>query len=191
MKIEYEATFVDIDPAKMRQKLQAAGAKCKRSEYLQRRSVYLFPKGNEVSGGWVRVRDEGDVITMSVKVVDGDRIEDQKEACVEVSDYVEAEHILQALGCIQKAYQETRRELWIINDVEVTIDTWPFLDPFIEIEGASELVVREVAEKLGCSWQEAKFCSVATLYNEVYGTPVDIINNQTPRITFDMENPFV
>jgi hypothetical protein len=29
------------------------------------------------------------------------------------------------------------------------IDEWPFLEPFIEVEGGSELGVRQVSEKLG------------------------------------------
>jgi adenylate cyclase class 2 len=92
---------------------------------------------------------------------------------------------------MQKAYQETLRELWVLSGVEVTIDTWPFLDPFAEIEGASESIVQEVSEQLGFDWDTAKFCAVDQLYEEKYGVSKNKINNETPRIVFDMINPFL
>lgn len=190
MQIEYEATFTNIDKEEMRQKLTSVGATLEREEYTQRRTVFNLPKNNEIKGGWMRIRDEGDKITMSLKVVDGNNIENQKEACITVSDYGEAEMILTSLGCEKKAYQETKRELWILDGVEVTIDTWPFLEPFIEVEGASEELVKSVSNKLEMNWDEAKFCAVDVLYSEKYDIPTDQINNQTPEIIFEMENPF-
>ncbi|MCA9354745.1 MAG: CYTH domain-containing protein [Candidatus Kaiserbacteria bacterium] len=191
MQIEYEATFANVDVDDMRSKLKAANATLQRPEFTQRRSVFHLPEGNHIAGGWMRVRDEGDKITMSVKVVDGENIEDQKESCLTVDSYEEAETFLGTIGCQRKAYQETKRELWLLDEVEVTIDTWPFLPPFVEVEGASEEAVRAVSEKLGFDWTDAKFCSVATLYSEKYDVPEDVINNETPLITFDMENPFI
>jgi len=39
------------------------------------------------------------------------------------------------MGLRQKAYQETRREVWKINDeIEIMLDEWPGISPFIEIE---------------------------------------------------------
>jgi len=35
----------------------------------------------------------------------------------------------------QKAYQETKREIWEMNwKIEFMIDIWPWLNPFIEVE---------------------------------------------------------
>lgn len=191
MQIEYEATFTDINKDEIRSKLKKAGAILEREEFTQRRSVFHLPEGNTIKGGWMRVRDEGDKITMSVKVVDGNKIHDQKESCLTVDNYEEAETFLQTIGCKRKAYQETKRELWLLDEVEVTIDTWPFLEPFIEVEGGSEEAVKAVALKLGMSWDEAKFCAVDVLYAEKYAVTTDRINNQTPEIVFEMDNPFL
>jgi adenylate cyclase class 2 len=152
--------------------------------------TFKFPEGHELQGGWARVRDEGDKITMSVKVVNGSNITDQKESCLTIDNFAEGVEFLKLLGCQEKAYQETKRELWILDDVEITIDEWPFLEPFVEVEGKSEMAVQAVAEKIGFKWVEAKFCVVGTLYSEKYGLAEDIINNHTPKIIFDMENPF-
>lgn len=191
MEIEYEATFTKVDKAKMRVKLKELGAKLMREEFLQKRTVFNPPKSNPIEGGWIRVRDEGDKVTMSLKIVNGAKIEDQKESCVIVDSYTEAELFLKTIGCEWCAYQETKRELWVLDDAEVTIDTWPFLEPFVEVESTSEKKVKAVSEKLGFEWSKAKFCSVDTLYNEKYGTPIEVINDHTPKIIFDMKNPFI
>jgi adenylate cyclase class 2 len=190
MNIEYEATFTSIDKQDMRERLKDAGAQRMRPEFLQKRVVFHLPKGHEITGGWARVRDEGDKITMSVKIVDGNAITDQKEVCLTIDDFHQGRTLLNMMGAQEKAYQETKRELWELDGVEVTIDEWPFLEPFVEVEGGSEEAVRSVAEKLGFAWEYARFCAVGTLYAEKYGLEEDVINNQTPKIVFDMENPF-
>ena len=110
--------------------------------------------------------------------------------CLKVDNFDNAISLLVTIGCVQKSYQETRRELWILDGVEITIDEWPFLEPFVEIEGESEVEVGSVAEKIGFDWSQAKFCSVTNLYEEKYGVSKEVINNQTPKIVFEMANPF-
>jgi adenylate cyclase class 2 len=102
MKIEYEATFPDVDKREVREKLLAVGATLVKPEFLQKRVVFNLPKGHEIPGGWMRVRDEGDRITMSLKVVDGEHIENQKETCLTVDDFDEAVNLLLSLGCEKK-----------------------------------------------------------------------------------------
>lgn len=190
MKIEYEATFPNINKDEIRQRLKAAGAILVRPEFLQKRCTFNFPVGHEVAGGWLRVRDEGDKITMTLKVVDGDKIHNQKEITLKVDDFAEAENLLVTMGCRKKSYQETKRELWVLDGVEITIDEWPFLEPCVEVEGQSEEVVKDVSEKIGFDYGQALFCCVTTLYQMKYGTSEEVINNQTPEITFECKNPF-
>lgn len=136
------------------------------------------------------MRDEGDKVTLSIKVVDGTTITNQREACVTVSSFDEACAILTLVGCRKKSYQEMRRELWMLEGVEVTLDEWPFLAPFVEIEGKGEAAVRAAAERLGFAWAEARFCHVGTLYAEAYRIPEHVFNDETPLLLFDMQNPF-
>ncbi len=191
MYIEYEATFTDISKDEIRERLHSLGAKLIRPEFLQKRVVFNLPSGHEIEGGWVRVRDEGDKITMSLKIVNGKEITDQKEICLEVSDLKQAVEMMKMIGCQEKAFQESKRELWNMDGTEITIDEWPFLEPFVEVEGSSEEVVKNVSDRLGFDWKKAKFCAVGTLYSEKYSIPESVINRETPLITFDIQNPFI
>src|SRR3989338_3633089 len=106
MDIEYEATFININKNEMRAKLKKAGAKLIRPEFLQRRNVFHLPKRCKIKGGCLRVRDEGNKITTTLKVVDGVKIHSQKEINLEVDDFEKASQLLVVLGCKKKAYQE-------------------------------------------------------------------------------------
>ncbi|MBI5621486.1 CYTH domain-containing protein [Candidatus Falkowbacteria bacterium] len=191
MAIEYEAMFGNIDRILMRQRLTEVGARLVRPEFLQRRYNLTLPGKETIEFEWLRLRDEGDKITLSLKADKaGGAITDQHELCVTISDLEIGRQMLEALGCQVKAYQETKRELWTLDGVEVTIDEWPFLEPLLEIEAKDEANVRAMAEKLGFDWSSALFSSVTALYVSKYGIDWQVISNSTPRIVFDMENPF-
>jgi len=182
MEIEFEATFIDVDVDLIRKKLKKLGAKRLKPETLMRRWVFEPPKA--IAGGWARVRDEGDKITMSLKQITGNRIEDQKEICLVIDDFDLGVRMFESLGAKKKAYQETRRELWLYKNVEITIDTWPGLEPFVEIEGKTEKGVRAVAQDLGLDYGDALFGAVDLVYEKKLGIPPEWINNKTPEITF-------
>ena len=191
MQIEYEATFINVDKDDVHQRLIATGAVLVKPELLQRRIIFDLPPGKQDPSRWLRVRDEGDRITLSLKVVDGDRIDNQQELCLIVNNMDAAAELLTAIGCRTKAYQESKRELWRLNDVEITIDEWPHLDPFVEVEGPSEAVVQAASRQIGFDYSQALFCAVDKLYELKYGIAKDVINYQTPRLVFDQVNPFV
>ena len=191
MKIEYEATFTNIDKEEIRARLREAGATLVRPEFLMKRVVFELPTGHEIPGGWLRVRDEGDKITMSLKVVNGNKIENQKEIQVVIDNFSEGVSLLENLGAERKALQESRRELWLLDEVEVTIDEWPYLEPYVEVEGNNEEAVKVVSKKIGFDYDKALFCSVDYLYNKKYGVPLETINHNTKLITFTDPNPFL
>jgi adenylate cyclase class 2 len=189
MQIEWEAGFWPIDKDEVRGRLKAAGANMVYPERLMRRIPFHLHADAPAKDGFVRVRDEGDKVTLTVKQV-GTKIDEKKELEVEVSDFDEAVDILRALGCIERGYQETRRELWTLDEAEITIDEWPFLEPLVEVEGPSEEVIRAVSEKLGFDWKQAVFDSADYYYSKKYGVERKFLTSGISRLTFDIENPF-
>jgi adenylate cyclase class 2 len=146
----------------------------------------VFDPPLPIKGGWLRVRQEADGVTMSLKIVDGDKIENQKEIELEIDNYKQGVEFLLAIGARHKSYQETKRELWNFMNTQVTIDTWPGLQPFVEIEGDNEEVVTQAALALGFDYSKAYFGAVDVVYEAELGIPFKVIN-QMPIITF--ENP--
>lgn len=189
LPIEYEATFLDIAVPKIRKKLKRIGAKKIHSSFLQKRYVFALPKDKK--GSWLRLRQEKDKITMSLKVVSGSKITDQKEICLKIDNIESAKQLLLYLGCRQKAYQENWRELWKLKNTEITIDHWPFLNPYIEIEDHSVSRVKNVCRLLGLDYKQAIFGSADIIYAKKYKISLDRINNHTPKIIFNMPNPFL
>lgn len=189
METEYEATYWPIEANAMRTRLSEAGARLVHPNRLMRRRIFSVP-GSTFDERWARVRDEGDQVTLSVKGLTGDAIDDQKETQLVIDDFERGAALLASIGCEEKAYQETKRERWALDGTEVTIDEWPFLEPLVEIEGSSEAEVRAVSTALGFSWGEARFCPVSRLYAERYGVTERYVFHQVPRIVFGEPNPF-
>jgi len=188
MQQEREAKFLGVDPKAIREKLRALGATRVQPEQLMRRTVFDFSDRQPCrQGSWIRVRDEGDRVTLSFKQVTGTGIEDMQEVELVVDDFERAGRLLAALGYQQKAYQETKREKWVFRKAEITIDTWPGLRPFVEIEASDEETVKSVAVQLDFDYRNALFGSVDVVYERELGITPDEINHETPHLTF--ENP--
>lgn len=175
MQTEIEAKFLDIDPEKIRQKLKSVGAIQEYPERLMRRSVFEHP--TEKQNDWFRVRDEGDKITLSYKILTDRTLHGTKEITIEVNNFDDACNILKAAKLKFVAYQETKREMWTFGDTKITIDTWPWIPTFTEIEAGTEKEVRETAEKLGLNWEDTLHGSVETAYQKYYDVTEEEVDN--------------
>jgi adenylate cyclase class 2 len=186
MQTEIEAKFLQVDPDAIRERLEKAGATLKQPMMTMRRHIY----DNEFMGkknGFVRIRDEGHQVAMTYKQYDDMSLAGAKEIEFSVSDYDAATSFMEAIGIQPKSVIEARREIWKLDDTEVVIDEWPWIDPFIEIEASSEKEIREAAKKLGFSWGDAAFGDVMTAYRNQYpntgDTHGDMIYN-LPNVRF-------
>lgn len=179
MQTEIECKFLNVQFDEVRERLNAAGAICDQPMRIMRRKTYDFPDArlcNEFNG-WVRVRDEGDKITLSYKQLNDRTLYGTKEITVIVNDFTTTDSFLLAIGLEQKSYQETKRESWHIGDVQIELDEWPWIKPTIEIEGPNEAAVRETAEKLSFKFEEALFGSVEVAYQAEYDVTEDEIDD--------------
>lgn len=165
MQTEIEAKFLDVNFESLKAKLTQLGGTCTHKNRLMRRSVFDTPTYSlEKENGWVRVRDEGDKITMTFKKLVDRSLHGTKEATVVVANFTDACTFLKSIGLNEYAYQETKRETWILNDCEIVFDEWPWIAPFIEIEAPSENTMKSVVQQLGLDWSKAMHGSVETVY---------------------------
>ena len=153
---EVEIKFLNIDIPTMEEKLLSVGAE-KVGEYFYRRRHFDYADESlDKKGEWIRVRDEGDKITMAHKKllaydkdikVARDVIIEESE--IEVSDFDTASNILYATGLIEKNYQENKRIRYKKGEVVYDIDTWPKIPTYLEIEGPTLGLVEDAALELG------------------------------------------
>jgi len=184
MNTEIEAKFLDIDLDSMRKKLQDIGATMVYPERMMKRKNFDHPDGRlQKMSGWVRVRDEGDQITLAYKQLNDRSITGTKEVEMVVSDFDAAKLFLESIGLVQTSYHETKREKWMKDGVEIVLDTWPWIPSFIEIEGPTEAEVRAIAGELGLDWTKAVFGSVEIAYQAVFDVTQEEVDNW-PLITF-------
>ncbi|MEI6288487.1 MAG: class IV adenylate cyclase [bacterium] len=178
MQTEIEAKFPQIDVDLLQSKLKEIGAKLIHPEILMRRHVFDYPDYRLYQiGGWIRLRQENEKITLSYKQLNDRTLHGTKEINLTVDDYDKTYGFLTTIGFIEKSYQETKRETWIYKNVEITIDTWPWVPTFVEIEGPTEVLVKEVASDLGLDWQQAMHGSVETVYQMHYNVTDKEINS--------------
>ncbi|MFA5998798.1 MAG: class IV adenylate cyclase [Candidatus Babeliales bacterium] len=163
--IEFEAKFF-IDEEKLKQKVQDCGGLSVRSNGLMRRFVFgISGKKNQ----WIRVRDEGEYVTLTIKSFDPTKgIDAVRELEIKVSDFDTAVQMLQVLGYEKSLYVENYREIWKLNDCLLMFDLWPGIDPFVEIEGPSKQSVEKVAELLGLKIEHAMYGPNRLLYEKAY-----------------------
>lgn len=170
MQTEIEAKFLDVNHDEIRKKLKALGAKLEQPMRLMRRKNYDYNDRrleNEKTG-WVRVRDEGDKITLAYKQLEDRTILGTKEVGLDVNDFEAACLFLENIGLEVQSYQETKRESWTIGEIQIELDEWPWVKPFIEIEAPDEASLKNVAAKLGYDWKDALHGSVEIVYQAEY-----------------------
>jgi len=176
MTPEIEAKWLDIDHDEIRAKLIKLGAKQTRPKTDMTRATFEDVTGEmNRKRQWVRVRNEGDQTTMSLKRTLDDSICGTHEVCLNVDNFDMAVDFLKQIGLVQKAFQETRRESWVLDGAEIDLDEWPWIPPFIEIEAASEEKVQNVVEKLGLKMADGHPGAVDVIYPIYYDvTPADV-----------------
>jgi len=169
---EIEGDFLNIDVTAVTKTLEKLGAK-KVFEKKYKRKV-LAVNGDYNTSYWVRVRDEGDKITMTYKKplgvgkgVNGTDL-GMEEIEVIVSDFDKTVALLEKMGLEVCIYEENLRTRYDLNGVEVDLDTWPLIPTFLEIEGKSWQEVNDTAEKLGFDIKDMYVCSIGKIYT-VYG----------------------
>ncbi|HSE56547.1 MAG TPA: class IV adenylate cyclase [Candidatus Paceibacterota bacterium] len=169
METEVEAKFPNIDITKIRAQLETLGATLEHPEILMRRKNFDYEDWRlQKIGGWIRVRDEGNKVTMSYKQLNDRTLHGTQEVNLVVDDFDKACNFLSSIGLQEKSYQETKREKWLYKNVEITIDTWPWVPPFIELEGPTEEMLKSIAKDLELDWNQAMHGSVETIYQMHY-----------------------
>lgn len=173
MNIEYEVRILEIDSDELINRLERIGAKFI-GKYDQKRYVYnTIPKKE---GKWLRLRTNGEETTLTYKSVEKNSIDGTKELEIKVEDFEKTNELLELVGIKSKGYQENRRIRYLLDDVEVDIDTWPLIPTYVEIEGKDEDSVNNVIKKLELQNNKVTALDVQSVYEKIYNIDISKIS---------------
>ena len=171
MHIEYECTLLEIDKDQLIRNIKKLGGK-KRGEYFQKRYVYDFDPVDPHK--WIRLRTNGKKTTLTIKnIFDKNIVGGTEETEIEVSDFETTNIILNELGYVHRNYQENKRITYVLDDVEIDIDSWPLIPTYAEFEGKNEEDLKQVIAKLSVNQNKLVNCDVVTIYKDYYD--IDIL----------------
>ena len=170
---EYEVSILDIDVFDFEKRLNKLGAK-KNGDFLQKRYVYDF--NPEINNKWIRLRTNGKKTTITIKeIFDESIVGGTNELEIEVSDFEKTNQLLNELGYKEKGYQENKRTIYDIDEIEVSIDSWPMIPTYAEIEGKNEKSVKEFLKRLNINEEKVTTLGVTSIYEAI----TLILNNMT------------
>ncbi len=161
MNSEYEVRMLNIDEEEFTNKIKDLGATYV-NHYDQIRYIYDFnPK---IENKWIRLRTDGHKTTLAIKDYQSTEVGGTKEVEIEVSDLEKTDEILNQLGYHKRSVQENKRTRYMLNDVEIDIDTWPHLNTYVEFEGKSKEAVFELLKLLEISEDDVTTMDAQDIY---------------------------
>lgn len=170
---EYEIRILEINVEKLIRRIEEAGAVYV-GKFDYRRYVYGFnPKVYEK---WIRLRTDGNESTLAIKEIKDYTISGTKEKEIAVSDFDTTNEILNDLGYHAESYQENKRIRYMLEDVEIDIDTWPLIPTYVELEGKSEQQIYKVLDKLQIGREKIVTLDVEGIFREIYGIDISKIS---------------
>lgn len=184
MPTEYEAKFLNIDITNIKNKLRENGAKQVHGPVKFYRVIFKRCEETGDKPGFVRIRDEGNKITMTTKIFNDKKFPEEVEVSINES-FEKGCEFLKAIGIEEKSYQETLREKWTHPLVhEITFDIVPGLPIYMEIDCTSEENLNKFVSLLELDKTNMKYGSFDKTYTEYYDIPSDNIIHKTPSLTF-------
>lgn len=175
MKNEIEIRLLNCNEEDIIKKLEDNKASFV-GEWLQIRKCYDFTPVKENS--WIRLRTNGLETTLTIKEIQNDKIDGTKELEIVVSDFNDTDEILNKLGYVSRSNQENKRIRYMLDGVEVDIDSWPYIPSYVEFESDSEEKIKNVCKKLNINFDELTTMDVTSIYKH-YGYGSEAMNNLT------------
>jgi adenylate cyclase class 2 len=165
MKTEYEIRILEVDKEEIIKKLEKLGA-IKKGKFEQKRYVYDLRPVEK--GKWIRLRTNGKITTLTYKDIVSNTIDGTKEVEFEVEDFDKANEFLEKIGFKNRSYQENERIQYILNNVEIDIDSWPMIPTYMEIEGTSEEEIINIKKILNIEETKVTTLNCDDIYKQIY-----------------------
>lgn len=175
MATENEIKLIGVDTNKIKNFLTREGVAL--HESLQYRRV-IFDTIPHDESAWIRLRSDGTITTLTYKKSHTDTIDGMQEIEVGTTDFDGTKNLLSAAGLRARNYQENNREVYHGFDCMITIDYWPLIPPYVEIESDTKEKVEACLKKFEGLYDSTTSSSTEAVYKK-YGIDLRAINTLT------------
>jgi adenylate cyclase class 2 len=200
MSLEIEAKFLDVNINKLRKLLKANNAKKVHKMVMYKR--YVFHLLSKEEKGYIRTRQEYNKVTITIKKYPKDSKFATEDEIEVNSSFEDTKKFLLAQGFKVKTYQETLREKWSLDELEIAIDTIPGIPTYVELECKSHCIgvadgkisnkflqcgeseIKKVAKLLELDYSKAEYGPYDKQFVDYYGVDKNNINNVISSLTF-------
>ena len=126
---------------------------------------------------WLRLRQDGNKVEITMKYIYNTaanyNIDDVKEIEINTDDFEVANKLIEEMGYYRKKTLEKKRDSYSFKNMDIEIDEWPLLAPYIEIEGKNVDEIYELANLLGYTKEQTRIMNAEDVYLE---NGIDISN---------------
>lgn len=166
--LEIETKIADIDRKALEKQFKANKVKFLENVSFKRWVFVLSHKNGKDE--FIRVRTDGKKTTLTYKLRKGKGLRNTEEIETEVESFDETVEILSRL-IKEKYYQESTREIYSYKRVEITINKWPRIPEYMEIEGPGAKEIYGCIRDLKIEGKVLGNIGIAKLY-EYYGKSI-------------------
>ena len=166
MPKEYEYRFNNYIKKDIISKLKELGAKYF-GTFKFRVMVFIDQNNSEK---YIRVRDEGHRVTMTIKNNLTDKFPIENE--VIINNFDEGIKILLQLNCKKKYYYEKYREIWNYKNSEIIFDMNPGIPELMEVESSTKKELDILCKKLDLNVSNYQGFSNNVMYSELFGITI-------------------
>ncbi len=149
---EFETKVLNINVTEIEEKVEKSWAKVTEDTTLMKRRVFNS-KSHDGQGKRFRLRKKWEKTTLTYKERWGTEIWSTHELEVEIEDFDTMAEILKKIKREVMLYQENKRKVYMVNDIEFCIDSRPKIPTYLEIESTN---IEKVKKWLALLWLTGK-----------------------------------
>lgn len=119
---------------------------------------------------WIRLRQDGEIVEITIKYIYSNKtnynIDEVKEIEIKTDNFEISNKLIEEMGYYRKKLAEKKRDSYSYQGMDIEIDEWPLLEPYIEIEGTNIDKIYELANLLGYSKEQTRVMNTEDVYLE-------------------------
>lgn len=173
MTIEREVKLLGIRPEEFHRFFSDHNTEMQQQLSFQRVVFDTIPVDKTA---WIRLRTDGSETTLCYKKTHSAAIDGTEEIELVVGDFTAMRAILTHAGHTPRNYQENKREVFSWMNCQVTIDYWPLIDPYVEVEADDETLITACLESFAGMYRESTTDSTEDIYTR-YGIDLRSIDD--------------